>query len=99
MRKHYLLWMTLLLPFLQLNAQTYCIPATGGTNSTYYLKNAVFSDQGAFYYDAAAYQAYTDHSASHIVTSYPGGTVKVHLEFAGSGTKSLVWVEIGRAHV
>jgi len=93
MRKHYLLWMILLLPFLQLNAQTYCTPASGGTNSTYYLKNAVFSDQGSFYYDAAAYQAYVNNSASHIVTSYPGGTVKVHLEFAGSGTKSLVWVD------
>ncbi|WP_153393944.1 fibronectin type III domain-containing protein [Chryseobacterium vaccae] len=94
MRKHYLLfWMILLLPFLSLNAQTYCIPVSGGTNSTYYLKNAVFSDQGALYYDAAAYQAYVDNSASHTVTSYPGSTVKVHLEFAGNGTKALVWVD------
>lgn len=92
MKKHYLLWMILLIPFLQLNGQTYCVPVAG-TSSTYYLKNAIFSDQGALYYDAAAYQAYVDNSAGNTVTSYPGGTVKVHLEFAGGGTKSLVWVD------
>ncbi len=92
MRKHYLLWMILLLPFLKLGAQTYCTPTTG-TSTTYYLKNAVFSDQGALYYDATAYQAYVDNSTNQMVTSYPGGTVKVHLEFGGSGTKALVWVD------
>lgn len=92
MRKHYLLWMILLIPFLSLNAQTYCVPVAG-TSTNYYLKNAFFSDQGTLYYDAAAYQGYVDNSTSHIVTSYPGGTVKVHLEFAGGGTKSLVWVD------
>ncbi|WP_284464404.1 fibronectin type III domain-containing protein [Chryseobacterium sp.] len=92
MRKHYLLWMILLIPFLSLNAQTYCVPVAG-TSTTYYLKNAFFSDQGALYYDAASYQGYVDNSASHIVTSYPGGTVKVHLEFVGGGNKSLVWVD------
>ncbi|WBV59338.1 fibronectin type III domain-containing protein [Chryseobacterium camelliae] len=93
MRKHYLLWMILLLPFFKLNAQTYCTPTTGGTSTTNYLKNAIFSDQGAFYYDSTTYQAYVDNSASQMVTSYPGGTVKVHLEFSVSGTKSLVWVD------
>lgn len=93
MRKHYLLWMILLLPFFKLNAQTYCTPTVGGTSTANYLKNAIFSDQGAFYYGATTYQAYVDNSASQMVTSYPGGTVKVHLEFIGSGTKSLVWVD------
>lgn len=93
MRKHYLLWMILLLPFCKLNAQTYCTPTTGGTSTTNYLKNAIFSDQGALYYDATAYQAYVDNSATQMVTSYPGGTVKAHLEFSVSGTKALVWVD------
>ncbi|MEG1591558.1 fibronectin type III domain-containing protein [Chryseobacterium sp.] len=92
MKKYYLFWMTLFLPFLSVNAQTYCVPNTG-TSTTYYLKTAVFSDQGAFYYDATAYEAYVDNSASQMVTSYPGGTVQVYLQFAGSGTKSLVWVD------
>lgn len=92
MRKHYLFWMILLLPFFKLDAQTYCTPATGGTSTNNYLKNAIFSDQGAFYYDANSYQTYVNNSATHTVTSYPGGTVKVHLEFAGS-TKALVWVD------
>lgn len=92
MSKHYLFWMILLLPFMKLDAQTYCTPTTG-TSATYYLKNAIFSDQGALYYDASSYQAYVNNSASQIVTSYPGGTVKVHLEFVGSGAKSLVWVD------
>lgn len=91
MRKHYLFWMILLLPFFQLDAQTYCTPTTG-TSTTYYLKNAIFSDQGAIYYDATAYQAYVNNSATQMLTSYPGGTVKVHLEFAGS-SKALVWVD------
>lgn len=92
MRKHYLFWMILLLPFFKLDAQTYCTPTTG-TSTTYYLKNAIFSDQGAFYYDASSHQAYVNNSATHTVTSYPGGTVKVHLEFGGSGAKALVWVD------
>ncbi|MEG1591557.1 fibronectin type III domain-containing protein [Chryseobacterium sp.] len=92
MRKHYLFWMILLLPFFKLDAQTYCTPATGGTSTNNYLKNAIFSDQGAFYYDANSYQTYVNNSATQTVTSYPGGTVKVHLEFAGS-TKALVWVD------
>lgn len=85
--------MILLLPFFKLSGQTYCTPTTGGTSSTYYLANAIFSDQGAFYYSATSYQAYVNNSTSQMVTSYPGGTVKVHLDFAGSGTKSLVWVD------
>ena len=85
--------MILLLPFLKLDAQTYCIPTTGGTSTTNYLKNAIFSDQGAFYYDATTYQTYVDNSATQMVTSYPGGTVKVHIEFSVSGTKALVWVD------
>lgn len=92
MRKHYLFWMILLLSFLKLDAQTYCTPTTG-TSTTYYLKNAIFSDQGALYYDAISHQAYVNNSGTQIVTSYPGGTVKVHLEFGGSGTKALVWVD------
>lgn len=92
MSKHYLFWMILLLPFMKLDAQTYCTP-TSGTSTTYYLKNAIFSDQGALYYDASSYQAYVNNSASQIVTSYPGGTVKVHLEFVGGGAKALVWVD------
>lgn len=92
MSKHYLFWMILLLPFMKLDAQTYCTPTTG-TSTAYYLKNAIFSDQGALYYDASSYQAYVNNSASQVVTSYPGGTVKVHLEFVGSGAKSLVWVD------
>lgn len=92
MRKHYLFWMILLLPFFKLDAQTYCTPTTG-TSTTYYLKNAIFSDQGAFYYDASSHQAYVNNSATQTVTSYPGGTVKVHMEFGGSGTKALVWVD------
>lgn len=92
MRKHYLFWMILLLPFLKLNAQTYCTP-NAGTSTAYYLKNAIFSDQGALYYDATAYQAYVNNSITQMVNSYPGGTVKVHLEFAGSGAKALVWVD------
>lgn len=93
MRKHYLFWMILLLPFFKLDAQTYCTPTTGGASTNNYLKNAIFSDQGAFYYDASSYQTYVNNSATQMVTSYPGGTVKVHMEFAGSGTKSLVWID------
>lgn len=93
MRKHYLLWMILLLPFFKLNAQTYCTPTVGGTSTTNYLKNAIFSDQGALYYDAATYQAYVDNSATQMVTSFPGGIVKVHMEFSTTSTKSLVWVD------
>ncbi|WP_435523117.1 hypothetical protein [Chryseobacterium indoltheticum] len=85
--------MILLLPFFKLDAQTYCTPTTGGTSTNNYLKNAIFSDQGAFYYDANSYQTYVNNSATQMVTSYPGGTVKVHMEFAGNGTKSLVWVD------
>lgn len=92
MKKYYLFWMIFLLPFLSVNAQTYCVP-NAGTSTTYYLKNAHFSDQGALYYNATAYQAYVDNSAGEMVTSYPGGTVNVHLDFAGSGTKALVWVD------
>jgi len=92
MRKHYLFWMILLLPFFKLDAQTYCTPTTG-TSTTYYLKNAIFSDQGALYYDATSHQAYVNNSATQTVTSYPGGTVKVHMEFGGGGTKALVWVD------
>lgn len=92
MSKNYLFWMILLLPFFQMDAQTYCTPTTG-TSTTYYLKNAIFSDQGALYYDATSHQAYVNNSATQMVTSYPGGTVKVHMEFGGSGTKALVWVD------
>ena len=92
MKKYYLFWMIFLLPFLPVKAQTYCVP-NAGTSTTYYLKNAHFSDQGALYYNATAYQAYVDNSAGDMVTSYPGGTVNVHLDFAGSGTKALVWVD------
>jgi hypothetical protein len=93
MRKHYLLWMILFLPFFKLNGQTYCTPATGGTSTANYLANAVFSDQGAIYYNAASYQAYVNNAATQTVTSYPGGTVKVHLDFVGGGTKSNIWVD------
>lgn len=92
MRKHYL-WMILLLSVFKLNAQTYCTPTAGTSSQANYLKNAIFSDQGALYYTATAYQAYVDNSSSQIVTSYPGGTVNVHLDFAGSGTKSYVWID------
>ncbi|WP_300685167.1 fibronectin type III domain-containing protein [Chryseobacterium sp.] len=92
MRKHYLLWMILLLSVFKLNAQTYCIPAAGSSNQANYLKNAVFSDQGAFYYDADSYQAYVDNTAK-VVTSYPGGTVNVHMEPSTSGSKSYVWID------
>lgn len=93
MKKHYLLWMLFLLSVYQLNAQTYCIPTAGATSQNNYLKNAIFSDQGTLYYNAAAYQAYTDNSSSQMVTSYPGGTVNVHLDFVGSGVKSHVWID------
>lgn len=92
MRKHYL-WMILLLSVFKLNAQTYCTPTAGANSQNNYLKNAIFSDQGALYYSASAYQAYVDNSSSQTVTSYPGGTVNVHLDFAGSGVKSYVWVD------
>lgn len=92
MRKHYLLWMILLLPFFQLNAQTYCTPSAGSTSQANYLKNAIFSDQGALYYDATSYQAYVDNT-SKIVTSYPGGTVNVHLEPNTGSSKMYVWVD------
>ena len=92
MRKQYLLWMALLIPSWQLSAQTYCTPTAGASSQNNYLKNAVFSDQGAIYYDATSYQAYVDHS-SQMVTSYPGGTVSVHLEHSSGGTKSYVWVD------
>jgi hypothetical protein len=68
-------------------------PTAGTSSQANYLKNAIFSDQGALYYTATAYQAYVDNSSSQIVTSYPGGTVNVHLDFAGSGTKSYVWID------
>ncbi|MDR3022491.1 fibronectin type III domain-containing protein [Chryseobacterium sp.] len=93
MRKHYLLWMIFLFSVHQLNAQTYCVPTAGASSQANYLKNAIFSDQGALYYTATAYQAYVDNSSSQIVTSYPGGTVNVHLDFAGSGIKSYVWID------
>ncbi len=92
MRKHYL-WMIVLLSVFKLNAQTYCTPTAGSSSQANYLKNAIFSDQGALYYSATAYQAYADNSSSQIVTSYPGGTVNVHLDFAGSSTKSYVWID------
>lgn len=92
MRKHYLLWMILLLPFFNLNAQTYCSPTAGSSSQTNYLKNAVFSDQGALYYNAMSYQAYVDNT-SKIVTSYPGGMVNVHLEPNTSGPKCYVWID------
>lgn len=92
MRKQYLLWMALLLPCWPLSAQTYCIPTAGASSQTNYLKNAIFSDQGALYYDAASYQAYVDNSGE-MVTSYPGGTVNVHLEHSTAGAKSYVWVD------
>jgi len=85
--------MILLLSFFKLNGQTYCTPTTGGISTSYYLANAIFSDQGAFYYNAASYQAYVNNSTTQTVTSYPGGTVKIHLDFVGSGTKALVWVD------
>lgn len=93
MKKHYLLWMLFLLSVYQVNAQTYCVPTAGATSQNNYLKNAIFSDQGALYYTAAAYQAYDDQSSNQIVTSYPGGTVNVHLDFVGSGVKSYVWID------
>lgn len=93
MRKHYLLWMILLFSVLQLNAQTYCVPTAGTSSQSNYLKNAIFSDQGALYYTASSYQAYVDNSSSQTVSSYPGGTVNVHLDFAGSGVKSYVWID------
>ncbi|KAA2215637.1 fibronectin type III domain-containing protein [Chryseobacterium sediminis] len=92
MRKNYLLWMIFFLSVYQLNAQTYCVPTAGTSSQAYYLKNAVFSDQGALYYTATAYQAYVDNSSSQIVTSYPGGTMNVHLDFVGSA-KSYVWID------
>lgn len=92
MRKQYLLWMALLIPSWQLSAQTYCTPTAGSSSQNNYLKNAVFSDQGAIYYDAASYQAYVDNSGQ-MVTSYPGGVVNVHLEHSTSGTKSYVWID------
>ena len=92
MRKQYLLWMALLLPSWQLSAQTYCTPTAGASSQANYLKNAIFSDQGALYYDATSYQAYVDNSAQ-MVTSYPGGTVDVHLEHSIGGVKSYVWVD------
>ncbi len=85
--------MILFLSFFKLDAQTYCTPATGGTSTSNYLKNAIFSDQGALYYDATAYQTYVDNSAIQTVISYPGGTVNIHLEFSVSGTKALVWID------
>lgn len=75
MSKHYLFWMILLLPFFKLDAQTYCTPTTG-TSTMYYLKNAIFSDQGALYYDATSHQAYVNNSATQMVTSYPGRNCK-----------------------
>ncbi|WP_330745490.1 fibronectin type III domain-containing protein [Chryseobacterium sp. CP-77] len=93
MRKHYLLWMIFFLSVYQLNAQAYCVPTAGASSQNNYLKNAVFSDQGGLYYTATAYQAYADNSSSQIVTSYPGGTVNVHLDFAGSGVKSYIWID------
>lgn len=92
MRKQYLLWMALLLPSWQLSAQTYCTPTAGASSQANYLKNAIFSDQGALYYDATSYQPYVDNSGQ-MVTSYPGGTVNVHLEHSTPGTKSYVWVD------
>lgn len=92
MRKHYL-WMILLLSVFKLNAQTYCTPTAGANSQANYLKNALFSDQGALYYTATSYQSYTDNSSNQIVNSYPGGTVNVHLDFVGSGVKSYVWVD------
>lgn len=91
MRKQYLLWMALIIPSWQLNAQTYCTPTAGASSQNNYLKKAIFSDQGAIYYDAASYQAYVDNSGQ-MVNSYPGGTVNVHLEHTGSA-KSYVWVD------
>ncbi|KPH14695.1 hypothetical protein AMQ68_04390 [Chryseobacterium sp. ERMR1:04] len=84
--------MILLLPFFNLNAQTYCVPTAGSSSQTNYLKNAVLSDQGAMYYNAGAYQAYVDNT-SKMVTSYPGGTVNVHLEPSTNGPKCYVWVD------
>ena len=92
MRKQYLLWMALLIPSWQLNAQTYCTPTAGASSQSNYLKKAIFSDQGALYYDATSYQAYVDNS-NQMVNSYPGGTVDVHLEHSTGGTKSYVWVD------
>lgn len=92
MRKQYLLWMALLLPSWQLSAQTYCTPTAGASSQANYLKNAIFSDQGALYYDATSYQAYVDNS-TQMVTSYPGGTVDVHLEHSMAGVKSYVWID------
>lgn len=92
MRKQYLLWMALLIPSWQLTAQTYCTPTAGASSQNNYLKNAIFSSQGALYYDAASYQAYVDNSGQ-MVTSYPGGVVDVHLEHSTGGTKSYVWVD------
>ena len=97
MRKHYL-WMIVLLSVFKLNAQTYCTPTAGSSSQANYLKNAIFSDQGALYYSATAYQAYADNSSSQTVTSYPGGTVNVHLDFAGSSTKSYVWMMYSLFH-
>ena len=92
MRKQYLLWMALLIPSWQLSAQTYCTPTAGASSQNNYLKNAIFFDQGAIYYDATSYQAYVDNS-SQMVTSYPGSTVSVHLEHSSGGSKSYVWVD------
>ncbi|WP_426275124.1 fibronectin type III domain-containing protein [Chryseobacterium sp. S-02] len=92
MRKHYLLWIILILPLFKLSGQTYCTPTTGGTSTANYLANATFSDQGAFYYTSTSYQAYINNSATHTVTSYPSGTVNVHLDFIGN-TKANVWVD------
>ncbi|KPH14679.1 hypothetical protein AMQ68_04300 [Chryseobacterium sp. ERMR1:04] len=84
--------MILLLPFFNLNAQTYCVPTAGGTSQTYYLKSASLSDQGAMYYDTTSYQAYVDNS-SKMVTSYPGSTVNVHFESSTTSLKFLVWID------
>lgn len=84
--------MALLIPSWQLNAQTYCTPTAGASSQNNYLKKAIFSDQGAIYYDAASYQAYVDNSGE-MVNSYPGGTVDVHLEHSTGGTKSYVWID------
>lgn len=93
MKKQYFFFLFLFLALTGLRAQTYCTPTAGATSQNNYLKKAIFSDQGAFYYDATAYQAYVDNSATQMVTSYPGSQVNVQLEFAGGGVKSYVWVD------